>query len=382
MMNFSKEVYNEKVIEFAKQIKERWCSIDLLGAQTSDDSFLLMTSSIQKDEVVPIIEAMIQQSNENCPDEGRYFRFELKFGISEYPKDGNDVQNLMINANLAFDWIEDDMTRKYAFYKPTYSRNVNQEAMIKEQLSRAIKNGEFLLYYQPKVDARTNTIIGAEALLRWNTSTMGMVSPSKFIPLAEKFGYMDEIGAFVIQEVLKDICEFNQHGLEHLKYSFNVTASQLNQQTLLHTLQTGIKDYHVNPKQLEVEITESVLIQNIHEKMRYLTSIRDLGITIAIDDFGTGYSSLGYLKEMPLDTLKIDRNFIKDIPNLDHGEVAESIIAMAKLFHLGIVAEGAETKAQVDFLLDKGCHIIQGFYYGRPMPVSEWILFANRRIEK
>ena len=239
---------------------------------------------------------------------------------------------------------------------------------IEVALIDALQNTQLELYYQPKVDLVNLTLVGYEALLRWHDPELGFISPDKFIPIAEQTDLILDITDWVIENAIQFITE-----LEHpVPVSINLSGKQFEKGNCAQILKHALDKYHVKPSLLEVEITESHLMKDVEEAVNQLEEVKNIGVQISIDDFGTGYSSLSYLKRFPVDTLKIDRSFIADIPEDNNDvEITTAIIAMAQQLGLKVIAEGAETKEQIAFLLEQGCYLVHGYYYSQPLPADK-----------
>jgi EAL domain-containing protein (putative c-di-GMP-specific phosphodiesterase class I) len=243
---------------------------------------------------------------------------------------------------------------------------------LENDLRRAIETRQFALHYQPKVDAVTGGILGVEALLRWHHPERGWIPPGTFIPLAEETGMMLPLGDWAIGEACRQIRDWGSRGFGQLCVAVNVSTMQFSRDDFIESVLAAVREHGVNPQRLELEITESLLMRNIEEVTDSLRRLRNAGIRISIDDFGTGYSSLGYLNQFPVDTLKIDRSFVKDLQvSSDDAAICAAIIAMARELHLTTVAEGVELVEQVQFLRQQGCDQIQGFLFSKPLPAAE-----------
>jgi PAS domain S-box-containing protein len=375
----SQEKYYRGIVSFIEHLATQMNMPSESFAQISDDALVIISPLSEISAITAFVEEIIrlEEREINFSNEESLL-FTFKCGISRFPEDGANAVTLLTSAQIAATKINEDSNRDYIFYRPELSQKITEDEKIKEQLVNGIKNNEFELFYQPKVDIQNNIVVGAEGLLRWRSLTLGLVSPMRFIPVAERLGLMNDIGAFVIRKAVSDLVIINSiFNKRHLQFSVNTTASQYVQNRLYETLVDVLGKSHIDAKQLELEITESILIDDRAQMIAYLSKIRELGVTISLDDFGTGYSSLGYIRDMPIDTLKIDRSFIKDYPKDDDGKVAEAIISLAHLFNLKLVAEGAETLEQVEFLRGKQCQMVQGYYYAKPLQFADFIDFVK-----
>ncbi len=294
-------------------------------------------------------------------------------GISVFPNDGTDVETLLKNADTAMYHAKDAGRNCYQFYSNAMNASAVERLSLENNLRKALERGEFLLHYQPLVDVDAGRIMGAEALIRWRHATLGLVPPADFIPLAEETGLILPIGEWVLRNAATQCRAWRDTGLGDLIMSVNLSGSQFRQQQFVHTVDQALKAARLDPHQLEVEITESILIRSVEETIGALNHLKSMGLRISIDDFGTGYSSLNYLTRFPIDTLKIDQSFIREISR-DQGKAAitAAIIAMARGLRLAVIAEGVETQEQLVFLRQRGCRLMQGFFFGRPVPAEQF----------
>ncbi|MCW9026756.1 MAG: GGDEF domain-containing phosphodiesterase, partial [Thiovulaceae bacterium] len=310
--------------------------------------------------------------------EGHSIHLTFSAGISIYPQDTQDANALIENSNEALHSAKKSGKNTFEFYTKDMAEKTYENLSMVSKLKNSLQNKELQIYFQPQVDLKTKQIMGCEALLRWHHKDLGNVSPEIFIPIAEKQGLIIELGNFVLEESFKKYAKWFEKNLNPGILSVNVSALQIKNDSFISHLKKLIKKYEFNVKNLEIELTESQLMQNAESSIEVLKQISELGIKIAIDDFGTGYSSLSYLKKLPIDVLKIDRSFIKDIPEDNNdAEVTKAIIAIAKSLKLLTVAEGVETKEQLTFLEKYECNIIQGYYYYKPMSEEDFESLLN-----
>jgi diguanylate cyclase (GGDEF)-like protein len=305
----------------------------------------------------------------------------LSIGISVFPSDGGDSQSLLKAAEVAMYRAKDLGRNSYQYYLPSMNVHTVERLELESDLSRALERGEFLLHYQPKVEIATGLITGIEALLRWNHPVRGLVPPMDFIPLAEETGLIVPIGEWVLATACARLKAWQDQGLTDLAVAVNLSARQFADSMLLPKLTRIIHSSGLAPSSLELEITESVVMSQGEAAESVLEKLKSIGVQIAIDDFGTGYSSLAYLKRFPIDTIKVDRSFIRDIPR-DSGDmkITRAIIALAHGLRLKVVAEGVETADQLKFLRAQRCDAVQGYFLYRPLPEDEVadILKLNR----
>jgi diguanylate cyclase (GGDEF)-like protein len=306
----------------------------------------------------------------------------LSIGISVFPANGSDSQALLKAADVAMYRAKEAGRNNFLYYSPSMNVHTVERLELESDLRHALERGEFLLHYQPKVETATGLIIGTEALLRWKHPVRGLVPPMDFIPLAEETGLIVTIGEWVLATACARNKAWQDQGLTKLGVAVNLSARQFADPLLLPKLTRIIHDSGLDPSSLELEITESIVMSNGDGAVAVLEKLKSIGVRIAIDDFGTGYSSLAYLKRFPIDTLKVDRSFIRDIP-ADSGDkkITRAVIAMAHSLRLKVVAEGVETADQLKFLRAQRCDAIQGFFLYRPLPEGEvaGVLELNRQ---
>ncbi len=293
-------------------------------------------------------------------------------GISMFPGDGEDSGSLLRNADIAMYRAKDMGRNNFQFYSAEMSARAFERLTLENNLRHALEHLEFRLHYQPQVNVETGEVVGVEALLRWQHPDFGMVSPAEFVPLLEDIGLIVPVGHWVLQEACSQLAAWHAQGWTGLQMAVNLSARQLSDETLQAFVENELKRHALRPHQLELEITESTILQQGGASMHALESLRRLGVRIALDDFGTGYSSLSHVQNFEIDTLKIDRNFVMDIPDdtVDTA-IAEAIVALGKGLKLNLVAEGVETETQRNFLRTLGCHVMQGYLFSRPQPASE-----------
>jgi diguanylate cyclase len=293
-------------------------------------------------------------------------------GIAPFPSAEDDSDRLLSNADAAMYDAKKSGGGKFQYYCAEMSRKAQDALELETNLRRALERGEFELYYQPKVRCTTGVVEGVEALLRWRRPGVGLVSPLDFIPLAEKTGLIVPIGAWVIRTACTQAKIWAEEGFADLSVAVNISSRQFRNRELLDLIRSSLSDAGIPGSRLEVEITEGSLMEDAKHAASVLNELRALGIKVAIDDFGTGYSSLSYLRLLPVDTIKVDRSFVRDVTvNQDSAAIAAAIVAMSHSLRLECVAEGVETQEQVDFLMRHGCPVVQGFLFSKPLPVAE-----------
>lgn len=304
--------------------------------------------------------------------DGQELNITVSVGIAEYPEAAGSALELINNAEIVMFKAKHTGKATIQYFNAPILTEFRTNVEIENKLKAALKNKRFMMYYQPQFDTRTNRLRGVEALIRWRDEDGRMISPSQFIPVAEKSGFIVQIGTWVLEESISTFAKWRR-GYDHpMILSINISAIQYKKQKFVETLIHILEEYGVNPKEVELEITETVLIDDFEEVTEKLHKLREYGIRISLDDFGTGFSSLSYLKGLPIDTLKIDKSFVDTLETDAATKViTESIISMVKQLGYETVAEGVETAEQMTCLLDMDCDNIQGYLLGRPMPASE-----------
>ena len=300
-------------------------------------------------------------------------------GVSIYPDDGPDAESLIKNADTAMYQAKSSGRKTFQFFTPEMNVGAVERQSIEEDLRHALENREFALHYQPKVNLKTGAVVGAEALIRWAHPTRGPLSPGKFIPVAEETGLILPIGAWVLREACVQAKSWKDAGLRFGTMAVNVSTVQFREDEFLVDLLSVLRETGLDPRSLELEVTESVLMRNTEASVSILKAVRDIGIRVAVDDFGTGYSSLSYLRRFPLDSLKIDQSFLHKIHEApDDSIIVSAIIGMGRNIGLRVIAEGVETAEELAFLRANDCDEAQGYYFSRPVPAEEFVnLFAG-----
>lgn len=294
-------------------------------------------------------------------------------GIALGPQDGYDVESLLKNADLAMYSVKDKGRNSYHFFDHTMNETVLNKFALENDLRKAIEQNQLELYFQPKINPMTGVIVGAEVLLRWKHPHRGMISPVVFIPVAEESGFIVELGVWVLNRACEINRSWQNRGMPSVPLAINLSAANFRHPDLLPGIRKTLADLQLDPDFLVIELTEGVLMNDVEESIATLQALKDMGIYLSVDDFGTGYSSLNYLKRFPLDELKIDRSFVKDIiTDTNDAAITAAIIGLAQNLKLSVVAEGVETTEQADFLLRRGCNTMQGFLFAKPMPQNEF----------
>lgn len=348
-------------------------------ARLGGDEFAFVLNNLTKHEDITIVaNNIVQIIRKPITINTNELYVTASMGITTYPQDGTEIDELIKRTDNAMYHAKDKGKDTYRFFSEEMDKFAVNRLGLETRLRRAIKNKEFALFYQPRVNLETNIITSAEALIRWHDPEFGLISPLDFIPLAEETGLIIPIGEWVIEQACEHLSKWINIDKHDIKISVNVSARQFMDFHLGDKIDSVIQKTGIQTKYLELEITESTIVKNIDFTKKMLHNITERGISVAIDDFGTGYSSMSFLKKLPFDVLKIDREFVKDInSDSDDEAITKAIIAMSRGLRLSTVAEGVETKAHYSFLKKEGCTEAQGYYISRPLPVNEFENFLK-----
>lgn len=347
-------------------------------ARMGGDEFTLLlqprpTREIALNRAIHVAEQILASLVKPFVLEGREFFVTASIGIALSPQDGNELSQLMKNADTAMYHAKERGKNNFQFYQADMNASALERLELESDLRHALEQNEFVLYYQPQFSGDGKRLTGAEALLRWRHPRRGLVPPGDFIPVLEELGLVVDVGDWVISEACRQLKSWHQAKVRVPKVSVNISARQFSDGQLGTRIATILKETGLPPACLELELTESILMREVSEAMQILAGLKNLGLSIAVDDFGTGYSSLNYLKQFPIDVLKIDRTFVDGLPSGEQdAQIARAIIAMAHSLNLAVIAEGVETHEQLDFLREHGCDEVQGYLFGRPMPASQF----------
>ena len=359
--------------EMAARLKECLRASDVV-ARLGGDEFVMLIQDVDTDGDVGIVARNVLSTvMKPVVILGRECRVTASVGICLFPEAALDEQAMMKNADMAMYLAKEEGKNNYQFYTANMKAHSVERLTLETNLRRALEKHELFIHYQAKVDFKSGTITGVEALLRWDNPELGSISPAQFIPLAEETGLIVPIGMWVLQTACAQNVAWQRQGLPAVCMSVNLSMRQLNDENLVKEIAAVLEETGMDPSLLELEVTESMIMHNSDRAVRVLTEIKTLGVRLAIDDFGTGYSSLAHLKRFPIDTLKVDRSFIREIPrDAEDRAIAEAIIAMGKTLSLTVVAEGVETPEQQAFLSDRSCDEMQGFYFSKPIAPEDF----------
>ena len=345
---------------------------DVLSRLGGDEFAVIIEGLSKAQETSSFAKKILDTLAEPLEIDGNTLYVSSSIGISLYPDDGTTSQDLLKFADSAMYKAKNEGRNTFQYYSSEMTEVALQRVMMEVSLRRAIKEKEFVVYYQPQVNGSTDKLVGMEALVRWEHPDLGLIPPDKFIPLAESTGLIVELDRVVMKEAMLQFKQWYRDGYNPGKLSLNLAMKQLLKEDFLSVLNSLIKEVKCKCTNLELEVTESQIMNNPEVAVKKLKEIADLGIDLAIDDFGTGYSSLSYLKKLPINKLKIDQSFVKGLPHDDEDAgITKAVIALAKSLNLNIIAEGVETQEQKNFIVESGCDNIQGYFYSKPLPSLE-----------
>ncbi|WP_071459270.1 sensor domain-containing protein [Bacillus massilinigeriensis] len=354
-----------------KQVAERLSGIHSSGAEVfrqGGDEFVILLHNSSRHDAGLFAQKILAAFSDSFYHDSKEYYLSPSIGISVYPYDGKNAETLIKNANEALYRVKEKGKAHFQFYCPDMNKFNTNVIALETQLRKAAERGEFKLHYQPQVNLRTKEVESMEALLRWDNPELGSVSPGEFIPVAEDTGLIVPIGNWVIQEACKQIQEWRGLCKNGVRVAVNISPKQFLQLDLLNIIEKSLNTFNIPPHLLEIEITEGAM-QDTKEAIPILKKMKDLGLIISVDDFGTGYSSLNYLKQFPIDILKIDQSFVKDLPNSNKdAAIISSIIHLGRSLGLEVIAEGVEEECQAEFLKKGNCDKAQGYFFARPMP--------------
>ena len=343
-------------------------------ARVGGDEFTIVLQDLKKREDIPAIaQKVLRAVAEPIDVDGHRLYATASIGIAVYPDDGQDAETLLKNADNAMYRSKSEGRNTYQMSTEEMSRSMQERLTLEGALHQAIERNEFEVYYQPQIDITSMKVVGMEALLRWRHPERGVLTPGSFLSVAEERGFIVLIGDWVLRTACMQAKMFRDAGLPEFRVAVNLSPRQFREQTLVDSIENALSQTGLDPRSLELEITESVAMENVDLTLQQLARLRRTGISIAIDDFGMGHSSLSYLKKVPIDALKIDRNFVEELPERKQdAAIVRSVIELAQGLNLRVVAEGVETKQQLDFLKEQNCREVQGFYFGFPVPPNEF----------
>jgi diguanylate cyclase (GGDEF)-like protein len=368
--------------EMATRLSETVRSSDSVARLGGDEFVVLVQEVSEPKQVDAVARKILTALVQPMVMQGQECRVTASIGICMYPSEAQDEHALMKNADIAMYRAKEDGKNNYKFYSEEINIHTFERLALETSLRRGLERNEFFLHYQAKLDLNTQKITGVEALIRWQHPDLGIVPPVQFIPLAEETGLIVPIGKWVLNTACAQNVAWQREGLPPLSMAVNLSARQFADEDLVRDVAEALQSTGMKPELLELELTESMVIQNAERAGRVLAELKKMGLRLAIDDFGVGYSSLTHLKRFPIDTLKVDRSFIRDLPqDAEDKAITEAIIAMGKSLNLKVVAEGVETLEQQTFLHDHNCDEMQGFYFSKPIAGDQFAELLRERIK-
>ncbi len=346
---------------------------DAIFRRSGDEFVLVMEDVEHPEQTVIITEKLLSALRKPYSIEGNDLSIAASLGVSIYPMDGEDAETLIMKARTAMQNAKLEGGDTCLYFKMEMNHRARERQSMEGNLRRAIEQNEFILHYQPKIDIYSGVITGAEALIRWRHPELGFVSPAQFIPVAEDCGLIVPISQWVMREACRQARTWHDAGLPPMSVAVNVSALDFRSKSFLGDVRAALEQSGLHPDCLELELTEGALIQDVESTTSVLRGLKESGVSLAIDDFGTGYSSLSYLRRFPVDALKIDQSFVRDInTDEDDANIVKAIIAMGKSLRLKLIAEGVETRNQLTFLQENFCDEAQGYYFSRPVEAKEF----------
>lgn len=366
------QIGDQILVEATQRIQSIVKECDTVARMGGDEFNILIDSITNTDALIETIEKLLQVFQEPFIQGSRMLYSTISIGITISPDDGDNVTTLLKNADTAMYRAKNEGRNTYRFYADEMGNKAYTRVIMENALRIALKENQFAVYYQPQVDLSTGQWIGMEALVRWIHPTLGIISPVSFIPICEESGLIQDVDLFVLESVITQHLAWREMGLIAPKTAVNLSAKTLESKTITKEIWAILEFYHSPHEMIAIEVTESQIMNNPDEAIQILNEFKKLGLEISVDDFGTGYSSLSYLKRLPIDKLKIDQSFIRDIPHDEEDmAITTTIIGLAKNLKLDVIAEGVETAEQKDFLIENGCLLAQGYYFSRPINAEE-----------
>ncbi len=360
---------------------------DTLARFGGDEFTLLMPEVDGKDDATVVAKKIIERLRQPFTIEGQEIYVTISVGIAMYPQDGSSMDSLVKNADIAMYHIKGRGKNDYQFYCREMNEATMQRLSLERDMRKALESEQFVLHFQPQIDVISGRIVAFEALVRWQHPSFGMISPTDFISVAEETGLILPLGEWVLRKACSVLSNWREQGIHDVRMAINLSSMQIEHKNFIGLVHEVLRENRLSGHDLEMEITENLIMQDMENSIKKLMQLNELGVQIAIDDFGTGYSSLSYLQKLPIHTLKIDRSFVNEIEkDGDDACIVDAVIAMASGLRLNLIAEGVEDEYQVEYLRDKGCCEMQGFYFGKPAPEKESVAlllnlpFADQRL--
>jgi diguanylate cyclase (GGDEF)-like protein/PAS domain S-box-containing protein len=359
-------------------------------ARMGGDGFAVLIGDVDsgdvhcEESIIQLVNGVLSAVAQPCTVAGHELVVNCSIGMTMYPSNDCDVDTLLRNAETAMYRAKDVGKNRFELFTPEMNASMQRQADISDRLRTSLKKSEFTLHYQPRVALGCGSVTGVEALIRWQAEGVGMISPAHFIPVAERNGMIVPIGEWVLFEACRQARQWQLEMRTPVNMAINLSARQLRDVDIVKLVVRALEETGLPAHLLELELTESMLIHDTQRVVHTLAALKEIGVSLSIDDFGTGYSSLSYLKSFPLDYLKIDKSFVMDLPHdPNNGAIVRAILVMAHSLGLKVIAEGVETREQLDFLLEQDCDEIQGYYFSKPLPKDDLtkLLKENRKLD-
>jgi len=381
--HFAHEAGDRLLTQVAANFKQIVRQTDSVARIGGDEFIVLITDINSETTLITKIESLLSEACRPIEFKGHKISVSASIGIALYPDHGDNAETLLHHADQAMYQAKNHGKNTFRFFTEDINEKAHRQRELQDNLRRALPNDEFTVFYQPIVDGKTGHVVSAEALLRWYSAELGQVFPDEFIPAAESAGLIPELGCWVLKKAVETGAEWNRQFGIGLRIAVNASTIQFRNHLLFDAIKEQIDIHGWNPDLLEIEITEGLLLDDSPEVNTYISEISNCGVRLSVDDFGTGFSALSYLKNYPVNTVKIDRSFIMDLPGDKENEVlVQAIIAMAHGLRLEVIAEGVETAEQWEFLRSLNCDFVQGYYFGKPMPKKEFDDYLATQLDK
>jgi diguanylate cyclase (GGDEF)-like protein/PAS domain S-box-containing protein len=374
---------DELLQQVAGRLKACMRQGDTLARLGGDEFTIFLPELTNRHDATVVADKFLECLRQPFDIAGHQVHISASIGIAIYPHDGETIDELLCHADMAMYQIKAEGKNGHSFYDPAMQEASYQKITLEQSLRKALDGGELEMFYQPQVDAKTGVIVGAEGLMRWHHPERGLLTAGEFLPFAEENGLMIQISDWMLQALCRDVAQWNRITTEPIRLSLNVSPHYLDRGNFVPKMQAALVEHAIPPSQIEIEITENICIRNPQHAAEQLHKLGEIGVSVAIDDFGTGYSSLSYLHRFPVNTIKIDQSFIREIRQPDgHYPVVLAIISIAKGLGLNVVAEGVETQAQAAYLEQSGCTLMQGYLYHRPLSGAQFLQLLYRSVAR
>jgi len=369
--------------QFLKGVTQRLQSLVKDGdavARLGGNEFVVLQANATHEEAERFAKEIVAAVSQPFTFADERVEITASIGIAVHPRDGMDEQELLKNSDLAMHEAKGDGGNQFRFYAADMNSRAREALALDSRLRDAVSQNQFLLHFQPQIDLRTRNIVGAEALVRWQAPERGLVSPAEFLPRAEKNGLILPINEWVLREACREAASWQRRGLPPLRIGVNLSSIQFQKQSVPLLVARILAETGLDPRRLDLELTESMLLEQTDDVVRDLQQLRELGVAISIDDFGTRYSSLTYVKHFPIDRLKIDQSFVRDLGSNPHdAAIVRAIVSLGHSLELAVIAEGVETAEQAAMLQAEECDEVQGYFFGKPMPAGEFVALVTGR---